>query len=205
MKIEITVALVGLLGALLGGLGSAAITYLIESKKLSEEGISRPSSLLHDKRVALCEEMIIATDKATKNVWDIWELTEYSDKLSDPKIQTAIKGIVTNVTIVEELARISSICKIYGSPQIVEAFDAFERRYLELMRDPSHINSMYGIDMSMPLVNVIRKEIGTDVLSEHLLKQLRFKEDMFAEDKKSDSGQQSGPAYPPQGVGSADP
>ena len=179
MKPEIIVALVsgaiGLLGGLLGAIVGGGITYFIESKKMSEEGISRPSTLLHEKRVALCEEMIIVADKATTVVWEIWDLSDYQEKRSKQEVQAAIKDINANDILAAEMARISSVYKIYGNAQLIETFDEFVRQYRELMRNPDHTVATIGIDKSMPLVNAIRKEIGTDVLSEHLLDQLHLR------------------------------
>ena len=179
MNPELYVALVSgticILGGILGAIVGGGITFIIESRKLSEEGISRPSNLLHEKRVALCEEMTIAADKATKIFWEIWDLSDGSDKRSNPKFQAAIKEIIANDILAKELARISSVCKIYGNAQLIEPFDEFERQYREVMRNPGHTVATIGIDKSLPLVNAIRKEIGTDVLSEHLLDQLHLR------------------------------
>ena len=175
MKLEIFVAVVGLLGALLGGLGSAGVTYYIESKKMSEEGFSRPSTLLHEKRLGFCEELIVATDNATRTTWNIWGLTDYQDKMSDEEVEIAIKEIVSTDTTLNELRRIFSLCKIYGSESLVNATARFVDQYSELMAHPTHTVAMVGTDEDTPLLNAIRQEIGTDALSEHLLDQLHLR------------------------------
>mgnify|MGYP003605364550 CR=1 FL=1 len=182
MSPEVIAALIsGLVGVIAGGI----LTYIIESKKMSVEGISRPSNILHEKRVAFCEEMIIAADKAAKVAWNIWELTEHNEEIPEEVAKESITGIIMNDTLEDELARILSLCKIYGNAPLIEAFSQLRGQYRELMDDATHTVATATIDKTMPIVNAIRTEIGTDVLSKHILDQLRVKEDMFSVDHKT--------------------
>ena len=178
MRTEMTVAIVsgaiGLFAGIVGAVIVGGITYSIETRKLAIEGIQGPSTSLHEKRVELCREMIIAGRQASHNFYQVWYLTDNPPEMTPAEAAKALAALVSQDTLAKELERLASVCSIFSTPELVEVFTTLTQQYQKMMKNPNHIVALEGMDTGIPLVNAIRHEIGTDELSAHLLQQLQI-------------------------------
>jgi hypothetical protein len=175
MDQQVTAALVsgaiGLLGAVLGVTAGGLVTYKIEQAKMAEDMIGKPSQYLHEKRIAMCEEMMIAVDKASAQTWEVWDITDVPDdrKKADQRAQE----LMASNDMSAELDRLLSLCKIYGGESLVKSFSGYVQLYANVLHNPDHSAATCAMGHSETMANEIRRQLGIDSLSEHLMRYLQ--------------------------------
>jgi len=179
MKPEIVSAIVsGVIGLLAGVVAAGyggSIARASELRKLAIEGVRGPSSLLLERRMSLYSDLIVVVSAASYNSFRIWDCTSPPEGVTEEPQKKEIAGIISDNHLAAEVGRVSSLCSILSTPEVVEIITSFNGRYQSLMRDPDHTTATFAMEMWPDIVAALRKEMGTDALSEHLLDQLNMR------------------------------
>lgn len=172
LLLALVTGLIGIVGGVLGAVVGGWITYKIEEKKQADEFIGKPSQYLHEKRIAMCEDMMIAVDKTSAQVREVWDITDVPD---DPVAANhRAKALLATNDMSPELERLLSICKIYGDESLVKSFSGYVRLYYNVLSASSpHSAATCGMSHSETMANEIRRQLGIDALSQHLVQYLR--------------------------------
>lgn len=161
--VPLTVAYFALGGVLL----TVWIQSIIQKDNTRSALVNTQSSLLHEKRMELCEKLCIALADSDRIIYEVWDITDSKDR-TDEEQKKILAGILRNEKATQNIKELIPSCQLYFSEQLLQSLFRYKNAYSSLLKDPSHLNGTYGIDHSVDLHNDIRQEIGLEHLTENI-------------------------------------